>query len=237
MIAAVISMLVLSSAPQSVGGVKAIPDGARNYAQALVAWSKDDESVLSKPDTFLASFFMSKAKSMAPLYHTKYTAAQMGLCGIVLGIYDTDLGASVKSPADRITNGKDDYGDLTDAEKERISKAMVATPLMIIGKRDTTKADIWKFFSATSLGMLNARVTMWYLSPKQETLLKWIAEDVKGCAEKGGEADGSAMPEVATALKGFSKFVGKKLDEATMKEIGAQVDATLKAAVPAKYRW
>lgn len=237
MSSALISLLVMWTSAQSIDGVKAIPDAAKNYAQALLAHSKDDESVLKRPDAFLASFFVAKAKSMAPLVHTKYTAAQMGLCGIVVGIYDTELGAEIKGPSDRISKGTKDFDSLTEVENEQIKKALIASPLLLVGKKETTKKELWKFFAANNLGMLNARVTVWYISPKQEILLKFIAEDIKGCVERGSEPDSKSMPEVATALKGFGKFVGKTLDEPTMREVGLQVEATLKAATPAKYRW
>lgn len=236
-VSTLVSLVLLSSPAQSIDGVKAIPDAAKSYAQALLAESKEDESVLSKPDAFRATFFMTKARTMAPLMQTKYTAAQMGLCGIVVGIYDEGLGAAIKGPADRISKGAKDFDSMTEEEDALLKKAMGTTPLLLIGKKETTKSDSWKFFAASNLGMLNARVTLWYISPKQETLLKLLAEDIMGCVERGGEADASAMPEVATALKGFNKFVGKRLDEATMKEVGLQVEATLKAATPPKYRW
>ncbi len=231
-----LSLFVLA-AGQSVDGVKPIADSTPKYAQAFAKQANDDPKILEKADPFLTSFFLSKAKSMAPLTQTKYSAAQIGICGIILNLFDEELGTAIKTPADRISKGSKDFDSFTEAEQAALTKRIAASPLLIDIKPGTTKEEIWKYFAGTYVGMLQARTTLWHISPKEPILLKWIAEDLKGCAEHAAKPEASSMPEVASAMKGLARFNGKTLDQATMREIGQQLELTLKSATPAKYRW
>jgi hypothetical protein len=74
------------------------------------------------------------------------------------------------------------------------------------------------------------------MSPKQKILLGDMADAVKGCAEAGQKTTvGNA--DVISALKEFAEFKDKELDEATVRKMGKQIEAALRASLPEKYRW
>jgi hypothetical protein len=237
MLLTALSALILGNPIQTIDGIKPVFDPAPKFAQALAKRAADDPAILQKADPFTSAFFIAKAKVMSKLVNTKYTAAQMGICGTILTIYDEKLGGAIKSAADRITKGAKDFDSLTDAEVEAIGKANLDTKLMIVGEPQTTAEQQWQFFAGTYLGMLAGYTTMWHISPKQPSLLKFISDGAKGCAEHAEKREASSSREISAALAGFSKFSGKTIDEATAREIGAQIEATLKAATLLKYRW
>jgi hypothetical protein len=231
------SALLLTLPNQIIDGIKPVFDPAPKFAQAFVNRSQEEPAILQKADPFITAFFLGKAKSMAPLTQTKYTAAQMGICGTILNIFDPALGTSIRAATDRIGKGTKDFDVLTVEEREAIQKAQGESKLVLIANPKTTAADQWKFLAGTHLGMLAGYVTVWHISPKQVTLLQFISDGAKGCAEHAEKPEASGSSELATALKGFAKFSGKTIDEPTIREIGAQVEATLRAATPAKHRW
>lgn len=237
MLLAALSALILSTPSQVIDGVKPVFDPGPRFAQALAKRVTEEPAALQQADSFTTAYFMSKAKTMAPLVQTKYTAAQMGICGTILNLYDPTLGGAVRAGADRISKGTKDFDSLTTLEREEIQKASVASKLVLVGDPKVTQAQNWQFFAGTYLGMLAAYTTVWHISPKQQTLLQYISDSAKGCAEHGAKSEAGGSNEVATALKGFAKFSGRAMDEATIREIGAQIEATLKIATPLKYRW
>ena len=231
--------LTLLLASQAVDGIKPIIDGTLNYAKAYVGQVSANPEMAQKPDPFAAGFWTQRAKVMAPLMHTKYTASHLGISGVVLGLHDKDVAASVKAPAERIKGGTKDFDNLTKDEQDAITKALGNDQgtLWFVGKAGVTEAESWQYFAGSQLGTLSAYATVWHISPKQEILLKWIGESIEGCAEQAGKQGAASRGDLAEALKGFAQFKGKTLDEATMRGIGKHIENTLRISLPEKYRW
>jgi hypothetical protein len=232
------AFIAAPSPMQVIDGIRPVDVGTPKYARAFVKQATEGAANLVSPDLFAAGYFSTKAKMMSPLVNTKYTAAQMGVCGTVLGLYDTKLSQAIKSAADRVIKGSKDFDSFTKEEQDAIGKAISAadSPISLFSE-NRSATDQWQYFAGAYLGTVAAYATVWHISPKQPALLSLIKDAVKGCAEHGAKAEGSSRNAVAENLKGFAKFQGRTLDEAAMREIGAQVEATLRASVAEKYRW
>jgi hypothetical protein len=101
--------LACAAAFQTVNGVKPIPDPTPKFAQATAKMFTDSPTLMEKPDWFQAGFYSMKVKVMLPLMQTKYTAAQFGICGTMLGLHDPQLGLNIRMAADRISKGDKDF--------------------------------------------------------------------------------------------------------------------------------
>lgn len=233
-----LAVLIPTQPLQTINGVKPIYDPTPKFAQAQAKQMGDIAEASLTPDMFAAGFYSMKVKSMVSLVQTKYTAAQFGICGTMIGAHDLTLGNAIKSAGDRISKGDKDFDSFTEAEQEAIRKAFSndKSPFNPVANTNN-KGRFDRYIAGGSLGSLCAFTTIWHISPKQPTLLKLIGDAVDGCAEAGAKNAESLDPEIATNLKGFARFKGKTYDEATMKEISGQIEATLKSAVPAKFRW
>jgi hypothetical protein len=236
--ALLIAVLAFPTGGQTVNGVKPIPDPTPLFAKAFVKRITEDAVFASKPDMFAAGYFSMKVKMMIPLTQTKYTAAQIGVCGTMLGLYDPELSKTIKAASDRITKGDKDFDSFTKPEQEAINKAIAneTSPLYPLGKT-ATKESHWEYMSGAFLGAVCAYSTLWHLSPKHAMLLTTLAESTKACAEQASEPEAAARKDIVAGLSGFAKFQGKTFDEATMLEVSKQVEATLKSSLPEKYRW
>ena len=233
----VLPLLVLSFvAAQTINGVKPVDDGTRKYAVAFVKQASEIPAVAQKPDPFMAGYFSYRAKVMASLIHTKYTAAYMGICGTVLGLYDEGASKAIKAASDRITKGSKDFDSLTADEVESINKELARWNPSIENLTGFGGEGAGPFLAGARLGMLAARVTVWHISPKQKILLTDITDAIKGCSETGEKGQGG-NPDVAQALRGFASFKEKEMDEATVRSVGKQIESVLRASLPEKYRW
>lgn len=233
-----LTFTILSSPAQAVDGVKPIFDPTPKYSKALAAYFQDDSAVLVKPDMFMVGFYSMKIKGMSPLVQTKYTAAQMGICGTMLGVFDDKVGEAVKAATGRITTGSKDFDSFTEAEQKAINGALANSSSDLYPFNEKVgKEGLDRYMAGASLGSLCGYLTVWHISPKNETLLKFIGASVDGCVEAAGKPDGKLSSDVIANLKGFSRFKGKTYDAATMTEISKQIEITLKSSVPAKYRW
>jgi hypothetical protein len=238
MLLATIAATAFLIAPnQTVNGVQPIFDSGPKFAQAYAKRLNDEKTLETTPDYLVVGYFIMKAKVLAPMQHTKYTAAQMGICGTILSLYDTKLSMAIKLAADRVTKGSKDFDFLTKAEVDAIEKASGDSPYGTLKAMELSKTAAWESFTGNSLGMLAAHLTIWHISPKNEILLKWLAEDVQGCADQSAKLTVANRRELVDGLRGFSKFTGKKLDAATLREVGAHLETVLKAATPQKFRW
>ncbi len=222
---------------QSIDGVKAIPDAGPKFASAYFKQVNDNLSMGKTPDYFVVGYFMSKAKVISAVVNTKYTAAQMIISSAVLGFYDEKLGAAIKVATERITKGAKDFDSFTKPEQEAVAAAFTVSPINAIAKEGIKQDILWRFYSGSQAGMLAGYLTCWYISPKQEILLKFIGESVEGCAERATKPEATSYPELSASFKGFEQFKGKTIDDATARALGVQLEATLKSALPAEYRW
>ncbi|HVT13843.1 MAG TPA: hypothetical protein VHE55_16390 [Fimbriimonadaceae bacterium] len=234
-----LALSLLLARPQTIDGIKPVFDPTPKYSQAYVKQLKELGGLDgSSPDLFAIGFFSMKVKMMMPLVQTKYTAAEMGVCGTMLGIYDPEVTKAVKAAVDRITGGTKDFDSFTKEETDKVSSLMAkdSSPLYPF-KQGRTEEQQRQYFAGGSLGSLCAYTTVWHISPKQPQLLKLIGDSIKGCADAAGKPEAKSRPDVAAALNEFAKFQGKTYDEATMREIGKQIEATLKASLDPKFRW
>lgn len=234
-----LALVPLVANAQTVDGVKPIDDGARQYAVAISKHASDSPDVLKSADPFLAGFFSFRGKMMAPLMHTKYTAAMMNLSGIIMGLYDEGAAKAFRAPYERIVQENKDFNKLSEAEIRAIGEAIMKDegPFNPLASAYTKGSPAWRFRAGMSAGSLSAYITVWHLSPKQEILLDWIKGAVESVAKAGSESKEPADKPFAAALAAFSKFKGKTLDAATMGELAAHLSAALKLTLPEKYRW
>jgi hypothetical protein len=236
--AVLLAVLTTSLGGQTVNGIKPIPDPTPLFAKAYVKRIQEDAEFAAKPDMFAVGFYAMKVKMMIPLSQTKYTAAQIGVCGTMLGLYDPELSKTIKAATDRITKGDKDFDSFTKTEQEAINKGIAneASPVYPFAK-PATKASTWEYMSGAFLGAVCGYTTLWHLSPKQPVLLTTLSQAAKSCAEQASEPEAPTRREIAESLKGFAKFAGRTFDESTMLELGKQIEATLKVSLPEKYRW
>jgi hypothetical protein len=228
--------LFLPTFYQTINGIKPVDDGTKSYAKAFVKQYTENPSTSSKQDQFLVGYLSFRSKVMASLVNTKYTAAHLGMCGTMLGIYDADAGRAIKVAADRITKGDKDFDSLAPLEVEAINKALAKFNPFTEKLPGKAEAGAGPFLAGARLGMLASRVTLWHISPKQKILLGDMTEAMKACAESG-ETGKDLNADLASALKEFAAFKDKELDEMTVRKIGKQIEIALRASLPEKYRW
>jgi hypothetical protein len=132
--------------------------------------------------------------------------------------------------------GEKDFDKLTPEEVEAINKALAKLnpyPEKLPGIADEGARP---YLAGARLGMLASRVTVWHISPKQKILLGDMADALKALAESGEKGQGLSA-DLTAALKGFAEFKDKELDEATVRKVGKQIEAALRASLLEKYRW
>jgi hypothetical protein len=224
--------------PQTINGVKQVFDPTPKYARAILASTEGDANADKNPDMFVAGFFAMKVKTMIPLVQTKYTSAQIGICGTLLGFYDEGARTAISTAKDRIMNGTKDFDSFTEEEKKSIGEPL-ANPKSVLYPFDEKKgkSGLANYMAGASLGSLCGYMTLWHISPTNASLLKYIGEAVDSCAELPKKADIKLSADVLAGFKGFEKFKGKTYDAATMGEISKQLESTLKSSLPAQYRW
>lgn len=236
MLTTLICTIALAAPRQAIDGIKPVLEGTREYAQAFAKYANDNPATVSTPDWFMVGYFSTRGKVLASLVNTKYTAAHAGICGTMLGLYDQEVTAAFKAGADRIIKGSKDFDSFTKEEKDAIAKALANEKSPIYPFIPARKMIPWDYFAGAHLGTLSAYATAWNISPKEKTLLRWIDDSLKACVEHGAKTD-HVRKDISDQLKAFSKWQGKTLDEATMREIGGQLARTLRASIPEKYRW
>jgi hypothetical protein len=231
--------LLASPSPQVINGIRPAIDGMVPYAQAYAKYSGDDLGLITNKDYFAIGYFGYKAKFMSALTNTKYTAAVMGICGTMLGLWDAESKKAVKTGTDRISSGSKDFDTFTQAERDAIGKALTNDtngmfPITMQQKKPEVLMD---YSTGMALGGLSAYITLWHISPKQPILLEYISTSVDSCATAGTKLTNPARKDLADQLKLFAQFKGKTIDEPTVREIAKQIELTLRSSVPEKYRW
>lgn len=225
--------------PQVIDGIRPVDDRTVEYAKAFLKQVQDEPEALSEPDPFMAGYFGFRAKALAPLLHTRYTAAQMGLSGVVLQLFDPKLAAAVAKATDRIKQGPKDFDSLTEDEREAINAAWSAegglNRKFLLG--EVSESDRWRYMAGAALGEASAHLTVWHISPKQPILLEWIQRAMKSCREHAERPEAAKHQGLAQAMRAFSVHEGKAVDETRVRAIATSVEEALKASLPSKYRW
>lgn len=237
MVATLLAASLLGAAPQSIDGVKPVNDSAGKYAQAFVKQLNDDPEITKKPDPFLVGYFVMRAKTLMPLMHTKYTAAQTNLCGIILGVFEPEVGEAMKAATSRVIAGAKDFDTFTEAEIAAVNKPMAKPGSLLSPLTHLEGGARWDYFAGGSLGALSAYTVAWHLSPTSKTFLEWVEEALQACVTQADKPGRERRAELAEALLAFRGSQGKPLDAAAMARIGQLIEASLKAATPAKHRW
>lgn len=217
----IFSFLSANIFAQQVTLLKRLDDDAGRFGQKLAPIFDNQPGNVAKQKAiqpFIIGYYGWKAKGLAEFGVGKIEAAHLDICRIMLGLYDSEIDATLKTIVGRAKTPTD-WIDVTEAEKKAIHQFVVIKyggkylgfDQLMQGKKtsEISEADKWKSMLGTGLGELGGSLVNWYKFPTSTTYPKKISELLLNLQKNINQAPAGTSPELLTNLRKLSALGNK----------------------------